>query len=393
MTIFLLRSATPIVDQAAVERELAATIPNLVEATSLDRIFEQVNAQEDASSIILVAAATGDRAQFDQLVDAANRYHDKLFLILISDEISATDYKRLVRTGTADWASAKAASREVLDIIGRRQQSSATRGAAAVVRTPIKQSITIGFVPTAGGVGNTTVAVEVAANLKSNKRTLDRKICIIDLDFQTSHVCDYLDTEPRLRIEEISNAPERLDDQLFELFRSHHASGIDVFAAPRTKFPSENLNINALDALFNMITSRYDLVLIDFPVVWFNWTAQVIAASDALIITGVNTIPCLRQMAETLTLIRGGISPTAQIGIVLNKSERTLLGGIARRHHVKKVLEEEQTFFIAHRPEAIEGANMGVPMVLGPAARKVQKELAGLVEFCAAVKSTRKAPA
>src|SRR6516165_2452468 len=120
MTIFLLRSATPIVDQAAVERELAATIPNLVEATSLDRIFEQVNAQEDASSIILVAAPIGDRAQFDQLVDAANRYRDKLFLILISDEISATDYKRLVRTGTADWASAKAASREVLDIIGRR---------------------------------------------------------------------------------------------------------------------------------------------------------------------------------------------------------------------------------------------------------------------------------
>src|SRR5262249_34976395 len=139
----------------------------------------------------------------------------------------------------------------------------------AVVRAPIKPSVTIGFVPTAGGVGNTTLTVEVAAYLKTNKRTLDRKICIIDLDFQTSHVCDYLDTEPRLRIEEISNAPERLDDQLFELFRSHHASGIDVFAAPRTKFASENLNINALDALFSMITSRYDLVLIDFPVVWF----------------------------------------------------------------------------------------------------------------------------
>ncbi|MGN6718207.1 MAG: hypothetical protein ACTHLX_12505, partial [Candidatus Binatia bacterium] len=235
MTIFLLRSATPIVDQTAIEHELAASISNLVEATSVERIFERVNAQDDWSSIILVAAPISDPAQFDQMVDAANRYRDKLFFILISDEISATDYKRLVRTGAADWASAKAASREVLDIIARRQQSPATRGAATVIRPAIKQSVTIGFVPTAGGVGNTTVVAEVAAYLKTNKRTLDRKICIIDLDFQTSHVCDYLDTEPRLRIEEISNAPERLDDQLFELFRSHHASGIDVFAAPRTK--------------------------------------------------------------------------------------------------------------------------------------------------------------
>jgi pilus assembly protein CpaE len=229
----------------------------------------------------------------------------------------------------------------------------------------------------------------VAAYLKSNKATRDRKVCIIDLDFQNSHICDYLDIEPRLRIEEISNAPERLDDQLFELFRTHHASGIDVIAAPRTKFASENLNIDALDALFNMIAIRYDLILIDLPAVWFGWTAQVIAASDAIIITGVNTIPCLRQISETLNLIRTSISPTVQVGIVLNKSERTLLGGIARRQHVKKVLEDEQIFFLGQRAEAIESANMGVPMMLGPAAGKIQKEIAALAEFCATVKSTR----
>ena len=37
---------------------------------------------------------------------------------------------------------------------------------------------------------------------------------MVDLDFQTSHLCDYLDSEPRLQIDELSNAPERLDDQL-----------------------------------------------------------------------------------------------------------------------------------------------------------------------------------
>jgi pilus assembly protein CpaE len=177
------------------------------------------------------------------------------------------------------------------------------------------------------------------------------------------------------------------------LFRTHHASGIDVFAAPRSKFSSESLDINALDALFNMIAKRYDLLLIDCPVVWFSWTAQVIAASDAVIITGINTIPCLRQISETLTLIRNSVSPTVPIGIALNKSERTLLGGIARRQHVARVLEDEQTFFISHRAEAIESANMGIPMMLGPAARKIRKDLASLAEFCAAVKSTRKVPA
>jgi pilus assembly protein CpaE len=388
MSIYLLRSKIATGEPTAVERELLTALPNLIEATSLERIVEHVNAKREGSAIVLVIPPPNNAAYFDQLMDLAGHHRDEIFLILISDEISASDYKRLVRTGSADWASAKNGSREVLEIIGRRQQSSTSHG-TVLVQPATKQPVTIAFLPSAGGVGNTTLVVEVAAYLRNNKTTRDRKVCIIDLDFQNSHICDYLDTEPRLRIEEISNAPERLDDQLFELFRTHHASGIDVLAAPRTKFASENLNINALDALFNMIAKRYDLVLIDLPVVWFNWTAQVIAASDAIVITGVNTIPYLRQISETLTLIRSSVSPTAQIGIVLNKSERTMLGGIARRQHVKKVLEDEQVFFVAYRAEAIESANMGVPMMLGPAAGKIQKELAGLADFCAAVKSTR----
>jgi pilus assembly protein CpaE len=387
MSIYLLRSKTATGEPSAVERELLTAIPNLIEATSFERIVEHVNVKRDGSATVLVIAQNSP-GHTEQLIKLAGRYRDEIFFILISDEISASDYKLLVRTGGADWASAKTGAREVLEIIARRQHSYIPAGTVSV-QPATKQPVTIAFLPSAGGVGNTTLVVEVATYLKSDKATRDRKICIVDLDFQNSHVCDYLDTEPRLRIEEVSNAPERLDEQLFELFRTRHASGIDVFAAPRTKFSSDNLNINALDALFNMIAKRYDLILIDFPVVWFNWTAQVIVASDAIIITGINTIPCLRQISETLNLIRSSISPAAQIGIVLNKSERTLLRGIARRQHVKKVLEDEQVFFIAYRTEAIEGANMGVPMMLGPAARKFQKELAGLAEFCATVKSTR----
>ena len=37
------------------------------------------------------------------------------------------------------------------------------------------------------------------------------EVCLIDLDFQSSNVCDYLDIEPRLQIREISADPDRLD--------------------------------------------------------------------------------------------------------------------------------------------------------------------------------------
>ncbi len=385
MDIFLLRQSER---EGTIEASLRATIPSLIEVVNFDRILEHKSksaAGHDEPPTVLVITPPGDEERIDRLVEVAARYQNEIFLILISDEISATDYKRLVRTGGAEWASAKGASREVVEIIARRSQQRRASDNSAISRNV--QPVTISFVPSAGGVGNTTLAIESAIYLKTNKAT-ERKICIVDLDFQTSHLCDYLDAEARLHIAEFSNAPDRLDEHLLDSFKTSHSSGIDVFAAPRSKFPSEDLNIDALDVLFSMIARRYDLVFIDLPVTWFSWTVQVIAACDGAMITGLNTIPNLRQILETLTSVRTSASKL-KIGIVLNRCEKSLFGVVAGRKQVERVLPDEELFFIGNRGEAIESANMGVPMMLGPSARKMREEFATLGNFFADLKSSR----
>src|SRR5262249_31602156 len=241
---------------------------------------------------VLVVAPADDNGYFDRLVDVAARYRDQVFFVLISEDISANDYKRLVRTGGADWVFASGAPHRNLRIIAQRRGPDAAPAPAAGA-----DPVVVAFVPSAGGVGNATLVTEIGIWLKANKATKDRRVCVADLDFQTSHVCDHLDLEPRLQIQEISANPERLDAHLFDLFTSRHSSGLDVFAAPRTRFAMADLNVAALDALFNMIAIRYDLVLIDLPVPWFGWTSDIIANSDGVVVTGFNTLPCLRQTA------------------------------------------------------------------------------------------------
>jgi pilus assembly protein CpaE len=385
MPIFLLQANAKRADETAIERALRAAIPDLTGIASLDAAVAS-RAGEPAIAIVILPQA--DRAYFDKLVEFAAQHANEAFLVLIGDEISASDYKRLVRGGGADWASAKADPREVLDIIARRRRNEGAAG-SAYARPAGGRAVTVSFIPSAGGVGNTTLAVETAAHLKTDKATRQRTICLVDFDFQTSHLCDYLDCEPRLHIAEFSSAPERLDEHLFESFRTRHDSGIDVFAAPRSKFSADTLNIHALDALLSMITVRYDLVLLVYPLPWFSWTAQIIAASDGAVITGINTIPCLRQMSETLALVRGSGAAAPQVVIAVNRCERTLFGSIARRKHAEMALRDEQVFFIATRPEATESVNMGVPMMLGTAAGKLRSELAPLANFCAGLRSAR----
>src|SRR5262249_36729076 len=156
------------------------------------------------------------------------------------------------------------------------------------------------------------------------------------------HLSDYLDIDARLQMKEIVDNPERLDAQLLDLFVSRHtATGIDVLAAPRSRAEPSALNVAALDALFRRISERYDLLLIDLPPAWYEWSGQVIAICDLVVVTGLNNVPGLRQTAETLKTVRSGSRVPSHIMVVLNRCERHLFGGIARRQHVDRVLGRE----------------------------------------------------
>jgi pilus assembly protein CpaE len=192
-------------------------------------------------------------------------------------------------------------------------------------------------------------------------------------------------------MQEIASDPERLDAQLFEIFISRHASGLHVFAAPRSKIDPCQVNVLALDKLFDMISARYQLILIDMPSTWFSWTPQILAASDGVIVTGVNSIPGLRQIAETLAAVRD--SAGGQVAIAVNRCQRRLLGGIARRHHVERVLSGENLFYVTEQPTALESINAGTPMMLAKGTGSIAREISALAAFCTGLKSRRAVPA
>ena len=296
MQIYLFTGGVQSQELQELSNRLSEALPNLTMLTKLsDALVSAAPGPNPAQNLTyIIVPFLNTASPLDRVISIAEQDHPGTFFIFISKEISASEYKRLTRTGGADWVSLDGAPQEILDILSRRSSLQTSASGARQTKLDI-----IGFVPSSGGVGNTTLALETAIQLKLAKRTRHRRICLLDLDVQTSHVCDYLDIEPRLKMDEISKNPERLDDQLFGLFISSHSSGLDVLAGPRQRGATVDLNIAALDALFRMIAKRYDLLVIDLPPLWFEWTAQVLSVCDLAIITGLNTVPGLRQISGT----------------------------------------------------------------------------------------------
>jgi pilus assembly protein CpaE len=380
MPIYLLNANPDVEKTAQVEQKIRETMPEVIKIEDLENIAREIKWGDKELTYVLFLAPSGSAGYIDVLVRIADTYRKRIFFIVISDEISGIDYKRLVRSGGADWVSANASAQEILDIIDRNRLGSHAKSEEE------PNPVLVSFIPSAGGVGNSTLAIETAIQLKKAKAS--RRVCLIDLDFQTSHICDYLDIEPRLQIQEISTSPERLDSQLFEIFVSHHDSGLDVFASPRSKFDTCGLDFSALDALFSLISGRYDLILIDLPVSWFSWTSKIIAASGGIVVTGLNSIPGLRQIAETLTTVRGTTDVFGEIRVVVNKCERGLFGRVARRQHVQSILKYEKILYVRKDDAALESINTGVPMALGASRRKISQDILDITTFCTGLQSS-----
>jgi pilus assembly protein CpaE len=397
MAIYFLSAGAEMTRARLVEQRIRRAVPDLSALADIKELSDAVaRSSSNDPAFVLIIAPSRDMSYFTKIADMASNHRGHIFFVLVSDELSASDYKALLRRGDSDWVSVDADPQEILDIFARHRRR---RNAEHAGDPSDAKPIAVSFVPSAGGVGNTTLALETAVKLKTDKATCERRICIVDLDFQRSHVCDYLDIEPRLKIQEIMDNPDRLDEQLFDIFISRHASGLHVFAAPRGPFDVCESNVSALDTFFSLASLRYELLLIDLPVTWFAWTDQVVSASDGIIVTGMNTIPGLRQTVETLKAVRSARnsvlsrasapSTDLQISVAMNRCHRRFMGGIRNRRHVEAVLGDEHVFYVSEEPMALESINTGAPIGLNKSSGAFGKDIAALAAFCGGLKPAR----
>ena len=384
MQIYFFTAGTESDELKELESRIRSTVPSLRKLANLDVVIG-ARGQDGASAnhdqiCIIIPVLTG--TSFDRVASIAAQEHRGIFFIFVSSEISASDYKRLVRSGGADWVSIQGAPQEILDILSRIGRSEVSH--AEQVRPAI-----VAFVPSAGGVGNATLAIETAVQVKRPKPTHARRVCLLDLDLRASHICDYLDIEPRFHIEEIVQNPDRLDAQLFDLFVSRHsASGIDVLAVPRNRRASVELDMAALDALFRFISQQYDLVIINLPPAWFDWTDQILAVSDLAIVTGLNNVPGLHQIAETLKEVKSAARVPPQIVVALNRCESGLVGGIARRRHVSRALGNQTAVYIREDAGAANHSlNTGVPISITRRSSRITKDVRALAALVSELKA------
>ncbi len=257
------------------------------------------------------------------------------------------------------------------------------RTCARVARSTVaetKEAQIYTFIPAVGGAGVTTLAIQTALLLLNSGQRVRPTVCLVDLDFQHGACADYLDLEPRLDLKEIEPRPERLDRQLLEIMLSHHASGLEVIAAPNRPAEMRSFDPDMVTRLLDLVSSHFDYVVIDMPRTWFSWTDSVLLGSNRPFIVSEMTVPSIRQAKALVAAIRERLGDGPQPRVIVNRFEQRMFDPGLKKTDIEQALGDDFAGTIPNNYRLVrEAIDRGVPLEEVKAGNNISTQLKKLM--------------
>ena len=160
-----------------------------------------------------------------------------------------------------------------------------------------------------GGVGVTTLAVNLAATLTREGRS---GVCLVDLCPSSGHVALQLGLRPEPNWAKLVGVGTP-DARAVEGLLMEHRSGLRVLASPIVPLVEQRLSRSTMESVVGMLQDRFEIVVVDTPSVLDGATMAaleaatntwlVLAAEAASIQTVLGTGRALGEQADTFSVI------------------------------------------------------------------------------------------
>ncbi len=299
----------------------------------------------DAVVAELVPGNDGALPAFERLVQSLGHVP----VIAAVDGLSVADTRMLLRSGAFDVLplpfTADELAHAVADLAKRP-----VRPQAAAARQPQRQGKVVSFLSALGGVGSTALATQAGILWSS-----DARVCYIDLDVQFGNAALLLDLKPSLHLGNLIEDAERLDPDLLQSVAVSHGSGLSVIASPLEMMPIDAIDTDFIDRILRVASQTYDLVIVDLPTLWTEWTVRVLQRSDAVCMISNLSVAGMHQTRRQLEMVEAnGLMP--KLKLVANRVNKSFLGKVDLKEN-EAVLGRKIEFTIANDYPAVSGAN------------------------------------
>lgn len=227
---------------------------------------------------------------------------------------------------------------------------------------------------TRGGVGASTVAINIAGTLaKQGKKTI-----LLDLDLQFGSIALTLDIDPGHGLREALESPDRVDSMFLNSSAVKVAENLYVLAAEEEVGEAVMVGGDSLTTLLPELQRHFDCLVIDMPrhVAAGNWEA--IGTAHAVLLVADLSLVGIRDTTRMLTASKDAIEP-AKIKLMISSTGGDR-GAKIDRKEFEAALNRKADYVLPEDPKSVSAANRAGRTVVDVAAGS--KLAAGLRDIC-----------
>ncbi|MGA2028154.1 MAG: AAA family ATPase, partial [Syntrophobacteraceae bacterium] len=176
----------------------------------------------------------------------------------------------------------------------------------------------INVVASKGGVGNTTIAVNLAVSLADLNKS--QSVALVDMNLLFGEVPFFLDIKPSFHWGEVARNITRLDAMFLMSVLHRHSSGVYVLPAPPELSGTNQLTPDIIEKLLTLMKSIFDYTVLDSGRTNDDISIRAIELSDTVLVTCILNVPCLTNVNRlTRVFYNLGFAPGDNVRLIVNR--------------------------------------------------------------------------
>ncbi len=306
-------------------------------------------------------------------------------VVLIAEDVTPAALHQLLRKGADEFVPYPLPENELQEAIDRMNKPdpvvapqttpSPTGGASKEGALFVVQGL-------AGGVGSTTMAVNLAWELATVSAKEAPKVCLIDLDLQYGTVSTYLDLPRHEAVFEMLSDTDSMDEDSFSQALQTFDEKLQVLTAPSDMVPLDIITPEDIQRVIDTARAKFDYVIVDMPKTLVHWSETVLQAAHVYFALIELDMRSAQNALRLKRALQAEELPFNKLRFAMNKAPKfTDLNGKSR---VKRMGESLGISIDLLLPDGgkpvMQAGDHGLPLANSAAKNPLRREIAKLAQ-------------
>lgn len=303
--------------------------------------------------------------------------------VLLSEGAHPDDLRRAMRAGARECVPWPCSASDLCETLREVHEDSLRRQSPgfAAAADPRAQPRVLAVTGAKGGVGKTTLAVNLAAALTAQS---GEPTVLLDLYTQFGDAALLLNLTPRRTLADLVRLdPAEMDGRLLEDHLERHSSGLRLLAGATAPLPLDALTPAGLDQILGLLKSSHRHLVLDVPPILHATTLHALTHAHAVLL--VANLFDLTTLADTrlwLEAVAGRHVAPEAVQVVLN---RALPRNRLQTSDIERALGQPAACLVPNDGKIVpHSVNAGEPFVLSHPNSRVARSVYALAQRLAA---------